>query len=455
MTKQDKCALRPKGLHFAEPTYLLCHARGEPHLPIKETELSATSAGAFAPERSPVGEMRLATSVFSWYNGNNMQLAILGRQYKLGLAELESLAGAENVRQLGRAAALVNAQLDGNRLGSVMRLAKPIAELSTTNWNSIADQLAAKLPELIAYLPEGKIKLGISVFDVTVGQKQLFATGLTLKKVARAAGRSVRIIPNTAPELNSAQVIHNQLTSELGIELILVRAGNTTHLAQTTWVQDIDAYAARDHGRPHRDAFVGMLPPKLAQTMLNLAQVTPETRVLDPFCGTGVVLQEAALLGCEVYGSDLQERMVRYTRDNIAWLQDYKQTPIEKFFEVGDATNHTWRPPLEKVVCETYLGQPLSGLPKPEKLAEIIRDCNTITTKFLRNLRSQLPAGARCTIAVPAWRVGNQFKHLELLDHLEDLGYNRVSFQHAGNTDMIYHREDQIVARELLVLISK
>lgn len=384
-----------------------------------------------------------------------MQLAILGRQAKLGLAELEALASAENVKPVGRAAALVNAELNGNRLGSVMRLAKPIAELHTTNWNSIADQLAAKLPGLIAHLPEGKIKLGISVIDLQVGEKQLFATGLTLKKVARATGRSVRIIPNTAPELNSAQVLHNQLTGELGIELLLVRNGNATHVAQTTWVQDIDAYAARDHGRPHRDAFVGMLPPKLAQTMLNLAQTSPQDRVLDPFCGTGVVLQEAALLGCGVYGTDLQERMVRYTRDNIAWLQDYKNLPIEKYFETADATNHTWQSPLDRVVCETYLGQPLSGLPKPEKLQEIISDCNTITTKFLRNLHKQLTPGTRCTIAVPAWHVGNQFKHLELLDHLEDLGYNRVRFQYASDADMVYHREDQIVARQLLVLISK
>jgi len=384
-----------------------------------------------------------------------MQLAILGRQAKLGLAELEALAGAENIQPVGRAAALVNAELNGNRLGSVMRLARPIAELHTTNWNGIADQLAAKLPDLIASLPEGKLKLGISVIDLQVGEKQLFATGLTLKKVARATGRSVRIIPNTAPELNSAQVLHNQLTGDLGIELLLVRSGDSTQVAQTTWIQDIDAYAARDHGRPHRDAFVGMLPPKLAQTMLNLAQTAPEHRVLDPFCGTGVVLQEAALLGCAVYGTDLQERMVRYTRDNIAWLQDYKQIPIEKLFETADATDHTWRAPLDRVVCETYLGQPLSGLPKPEKLQEIIRDCNTITTKFLRNLHKQLTPGTRCTIAVPAWRVGNQFKHLELLDHLEDLGYNRVRFQYASDADMIYHREDQIVARQLLVLISK
>jgi SAM-dependent methyltransferase len=384
-----------------------------------------------------------------------MQLAILGRQAKLGLAELESLVGAENVQAIGHGAALVKSTVDGSRLGSVVRLAKPLTELPTTNWNRIADHLAEQLPRHLGYLPEGKIKLGISVFDMPVGERQLFATGLTLKKVARAAGRSLRVIPNTAPELNSAQVIHNQLIGELGMELLLVRNGSSTWLAQTTWIQDIEAYAARDHGRPHRDAFVGMLPPKLAQTMLNVAQTTPDDRILDPFCGTGVVLQEAALLGCSVYGTDVQERMVRYTRDNIAWLQDVASLHIDKFFEVADATNHTWQKPLGRVVCETYLGQPLSGLPKPEKLAEIMHDCNTIVGKFLKNLHPQLTAGTRIAIAVPAWRVGNQFKHLELLDHLENLGYNRVRFQLASDADLIYHREDQIVARQLLVLISK
>jgi hypothetical protein len=48
-------------------------------------------------------------------------------------------------------------------------------------------------------------------------------------------------------------------------------------------VQDIDAYAERDFERPMRDAFVGMLPPKLAQIMLNLAvgEEFLESRVLS------------------------------------------------------------------------------------------------------------------------------------------------------------------------------
>lgn len=387
-----------------------------------------------------------------------MQLAILGRQAKLGLAELESLVGATAVKPVGDQAALIDGALKPADLGGVIRLARPLAEVPAPDWASVTPHLTTALAKHITHLPAGKLKLGLSVFGMQVSSKQLFATALDLKKAGRAAGRSLRVIPNNAPVLNSAQVLHNQLLGDLGLELLIVKNGATTWLAQTTWVQDIDAYAARDFGRPHRDAFVGMLPPKLAQTMLNLAGVQAGELVLDPFCGTGVVLQEAALRGCGVYGTDVNERMVRFSRDNLAWLkqQNARSTASpasdEIYFEVADATSHTWRGPLPHVVTETYLGQPLSGLPKPEKLSEIIRDCNTIIGKFLRNIRPQLAAGAQLCVAVPAWRVGTQFKHLELLDHLEDLGYNRVRFQHAAPADLVYHRADQIVARELLVL---
>jgi 2-polyprenyl-3-methyl-5-hydroxy-6-metoxy-1,4-benzoquinol methylase len=101
------------------------------------------------------------------------------------------------------------------------------------------------------------------------------------------------------------------------------------------FVQDIEAYGARDQARPARDARVGMLPPKLAQTIINLAAGRPETRmdkhwdsadglgrfmVLDPFCGTGVILQEALLMGYSVYGSDIEPRMAEYTKKNLQWL---------------------------------------------------------------------------------------------------------------------------------------
>jgi tRNA G10 N-methylase Trm11 len=381
-----------------------------------------------------------------------MIIAILGRQPKLALAELESLYGAGHVRPIGVHAAAIDAQVTPGRLGGVIRLAEPLQEFPTTDWRRLATHVTDMLPEYIASLPEGKIKLGLSAYGLNVSTVQLFRAGLELKKAVRASKRSVRIVPSEGTALNAAAVLHNSMAGDLGIELNFIRNGAKTWLARTTWVQDVDDYAQRDFGRPRRDAFVGMLPPKLAQTMLNLAQTQPGQRVLDPFCGTGVVLQEAALLGCGVYGTDLSERMVRFTRDNLHWLQETYNISTDVFFETADATTAAWRPPIDTVVCETYLGQPLSGLPKPEKLHEIMTDCNTIITKFLQNLRNQLQPGARLCIAVPAWRTGSQFKRLPLLDRLESLGYNRVRFQHSSWDDHIYHREDQIVARELLVL---
>jgi hypothetical protein len=59
-------------------------------------------------------------------------------------------------------------------------------------------------------------------------------------------------------------------------------------------------------------------------------------------------------------------------------------------------------------------------------------------------------------IAVPAWQQKpNLFIHLPVLDHLEKLGYNRVRFEHAQAKELIYSREDQVVARELLVITRK
>jgi hypothetical protein len=46
-------------------------------------------------------------------------------------------------------------------------------------------------------------------------------------------------------------------------------------------------------------------------------------------------------------------------------------------------------------------------------------------------------------------------RHLPLIDQISDLGYNRVSFEHAEPEDLIYYRSDQVVARELLVIVRK
>ena len=407
---------------------------------------------------------------------------ILGRQPALGLAELESLYGGDKVEAIGASAALVRVDpclLAFDRLGGSTKFCKLLTTLETTNWNEIEKFLVKTAPGHSQRMPEGKMRLGLSVIGLSVSLGKLESTGLTMKKAIKKTGRNVRLVPNKDLELNAAQIIHNQLTGPTGWELVFIKDGDKTVIAQTVKVQDIDSYTKRDRERPKRDAKVGMLPPKLAQILINLAvgQLATETlqniceipagqsiprkyfeqTVLDPFCGTGVVLQEALLMGYDAYGTDLEQRMIDYSRDNLQWLQTRQEFSGSTELEAGDATNFRWKQrPIDFVAAETYLGRPFTTMPTPEVLNQTVSDCNLVIKKFLQNIHGQLQPGTRLCIAVPAWHTRNfEFKHLPLLDSLEEIGYNQIRFERVRNEQLLYYREDQIVARELLVLIRK
>ncbi len=408
-------------------------------------------------------------------------LLILGRQAELGFAELESLYGAAAIKPAGTQAAIVDVDpclLAFDRLGGSVKFCKLLTTLDTTNWGNVEKFLLKVSADQSRMMPEGKMLLGLSLYDFNETIQRIEATGLSLKKTIRKTDRPVRLVPNKTAELNSASVLHNKLTGPNGWELVFVRDGDKTHVAQTVKVQDIDAYTRRDRERPMRDTRVGMLPPKLAQIITNLAvgqlpqeklqnicdipagQPVPfnvlNKTILDPFCGTGVLLQEASLMGYHVVGTDLEPRMIKYSAGNLDWLHDlYNMPELESVLEVGDATDYQWTVQPDFVACETYLGRPFTAMPSPEIINQTISECNLIIKKFLKNIHSQLAPGTRLCLAVPAWQTRpGQHKSLPLVDQIHDLGYTEASFEHAQGP-LIYSREGQIVARQLLVITRK
>jgi SAM-dependent methyltransferase len=397
-------------------------------------------------------------------------VCILGRQPALGLAELERLYGPARIRPL-KGAALLDidaADINFKRLGGTIKVARILNVIDSLKWPQLIDYLLKTVPQHLQFLPDGKFTLGVSAYDLPVSAGQINKDLLKVKKVIKNTARPVRIVPNKLPHLNSAQVLHNKLTSRGAWELVFIKDGNQTILAQTMFVQDIEAYAARDQARPKRDARVGMLPPKLAQILINLAVGDLESKlpesdnkafgltrltVLDPFCGTGVVLQEALLMGYSVVGADLEPRMVEYAKTNLLWL--VKNNPGIQgrvVLESGDATDQQW-PPFSVLASELYLGRPLNSLPGPEKLKTIVNDVNTITKKFLNNLAGQIKPGRQLCLAVPAWqKPDGSFINLPIIDQITDMGYNYLDLKHGRREDLVYSREGQTVARQLLIL---
>ncbi len=107
------------------------------------------------------------------------------------------------------------------------------------------------------------------------------------------------------------EIIPNQLTRQVRCEATtnLVRNGiSSTELQAILPFQDNVPLHNRRNLRygPHGiHEYRGKFFPQLVRSLLNIAGVTPMTKVLDPMCGSGTTPVEAAFLGCQAYGLDL------------------------------------------------------------------------------------------------------------------------------------------------------
>lgn len=384
-----------------------------------------------------------------------MYISILGRQASISIAELERTYG--DVSWFSDSSALINApSVDIQRLGGSQKAGKVVLQVPGRDWRAASLKIVQHYSKAWAK-QEGKITLGISAYGFREGPRDIQKTGLVLKSKLKQSGTSLRLVPNQEAALSTATSHHNKLgLSDSKVELIVVLGKSGIVIAESTGAQNITALAARDQGRPKRDAFVGMLPPKLAQIMINLAGLD-KGLILDPFCGTGVVLQEALLMGYNVYGSDLAPKMIDFTEANIKWLaEQYSLKNLTYGWTVGDAMTTSWEPKIDAVVAEGYLGQPFSAPPSNSKLVEVRGNCNHIIGEFLKNLAEQIPAGTPVVLGVPAWKdIDGNFTHLPLVSKIEEYGYQYVEFRNVRPEQLLYFRPDQVVAREILVLVRQ
>ncbi len=409
-----------------------------------------------------------------------MYLAVLGRQPEISIAELETLF-PDAIFWTGPAAdyppkfcvanifgvPLSASPVDINRLGGTLKLAEKLSE---------------KVLDYLQKLPEGKITIGVSDYSKKATRKSALEEALKLKKILVRHGRSIRVVENKDAVLSTATSLHNGLNGKNERKVELIKVDNDWY--RVIGVQDIDAYTKRDQARPARDARVGMLPPKLAQILINLCgPLKLGSTILDPFCGTGVVLQEALLIGYRAYGTDINERMIEYSKKNLKWLTEKSfawtvdgdgrgpqnvlrsknfgegESPAgpvqnENFeLSVGDATSFKWKQPIDAVACEGYLGRPFSKIPSEIELKKEKQECKTIILGFLKNLVEQIKKGTPVTIAIPAWlRENESYERLEILDEIEGMGYNVNNKSREG---LLYCRKGQIVVRDIIILRKK
>src|SRR5574337_116114 len=136
---------------------------------------------------------------------NQKNICVLGRQPVLGLAELGSLYEAEHVEPLENGFALLDIDpwtISFKRLGGGIKVARILTILPYTDWESISKYLKEKVPEHLKSVPEGKFTLGVSAYNLAAKPDWINKNNLAIKKLIKASGRPVRIVPNKTLELN-------------------------------------------------------------------------------------------------------------------------------------------------------------------------------------------------------------------------------------------------------------
>ena len=379
---------------------------------------------------------------------NKHTLAFLGHQPQISLSELKAVTSSDNILRHNSEVAVLKQQPEApDSLGGLVKLAVVLKTIDSSD--QLQDALKKHYEEIIKQQISGKITLGISVYGFKNQARSLKSLNSFSKNFFKLQKRNVRLIFNNNQSLTPTQIYHHHLYSENKFEICIWQFQDSIYIAKTIWVQDIEAYSHRDISRK-KNLRAGILPPKLAQIMLNLAKISPDKILLDPFCGSGVILEEALLRGFKIMGSDISAQQISICSKNLTAWSETKNIDLQKQLldlQTTDAINHKWSSKIDAVVSEVDLGPLLKEINTAPQLQDHKSRIEKLVKSFLSNLRPQLNNEARICLALPAWIQKNgTFLTLDIIDCLTDLRYALES------CELIYHRPRQFVGRQLLII---
>jgi len=399
---------------------------------------------------------------------------ILGHNPTLSIAEISQLL-KENCRIVELSARVLivetakelNAEALQQRLGGTIKIGQIVKSASSQG-------LSAFQANIIELLKQNKkIFFGFSLYSLTAHdelknyQSQIKFLAMETKKALKNLGLSSRWVSSKEKALSSVVVQKNKLLTQ-GAEFCFLVGAAKTYLTKTLSCQQADEYSYYDFGRPARSMKQGMLPPKLAKIMINLAQAPQNGVILDPFCGAGTILQEAIRMGYHnLIGTDIDDEAIARTTANIDWLAEQQKIIFSelglKIFPADARILSQLLSPgsIDAIITEPYLGPvKISNF----KLAffNVIKELSELYLATFRELKQVLKKDGRLVIVFPVFKEGAKLHYLPIMEEIKKHGWQVVSpltTTFSQNTivkltdrqSILYSRPDQHVLREILI----
>lgn len=330
------------------------------------------------------------------------------------------------------------------------------------------------------FIPKNKEKLmfGLSVYGSGCRFKDLnYSWYLSpticrdLRDELKTYGIKTGFLPLRERILSTVSVDKNKLSTD-GFELVLAIGEKNVYIGKTLDIQDYESYSFRDYNRPNRDPKSGMIPPKLAKMMINLTGKNKEDLILDPFCGSGTILEEMVLLKFKnIMGTDISNKAINDSQINLKWLfENYKEIRQDDYLikiKKIDATNISKE--IENKIVEAIVTEPFLGTPKKSfSLSQASYEVRNLESLYLRafgEFKKILKKNGRIVIIFPVFKSQGKFLNLSIVNKIKELGFEQKSFlpdkylkdkeelnlELTDRNSIIYYRPDQTVSREIFI----
>ncbi|OGE83446.1 MAG: hypothetical protein A3B95_00075 [Candidatus Doudnabacteria bacterium RIFCSPHIGHO2_02_FULL_43_13b] len=415
---------------------------------------------------------------------------ILGRVYTLALAELlhvfdnmqiswQIMACSPEVVVI-KTEQTLNAQALQARLGGIIKIIR-LFDTFQKKGKEYPSQVLTNyfsFKKTKDYLSDysGKKQFGVSIYslDPTIRfREESQRIAFFIKKILQDQELSVRAVIPQFPDqaLSSVQVNENQLLQK-GAEIVVISGTQRLFVGKTLCVQNYEDYGRRDYQRPARDEINGMIPPKVAQNMINLAvQLKPLDYILDPFCGSGTILQEAILMGYRAIGSDIEQKAVENSEKNLEWFRNRYSVPPNRYklfkSHAGEISLMIPNYKVAAIVTEGTLGPIYTKLPKKIEAQKNFKQLAKLYEQVFLEFQKFLSPKSKVVICLPAYKTGIGYDFMPNLDFATKNGYTILDplpidltkkYKFLKVTDrksIIYDRRDQVVAREIFIFQYK
>jgi tRNA G10 N-methylase Trm11 len=268
---------------------------------------------------------------------------------------------------------------------------------------------------------KGKNHIGISLYECNPEKLMLVKITSKLKEIVnmlknnlKAEGINSGYVQVKDRILSSVSVKKNDLLNK-GFELVLILSKDILYFGYTKEVQDFENFSKRDYGRPYRNTQQGLLPPKLARMMLNIAVQNNDDLILDPFCGCGTVISEAVILNFHnLIGSDINRRAIEDTKRNLDWLFQNEKSLVKKSYNIRIFQNDVQKTAkniavnsIDAIVTEPYLGPAFHKKITYQYALQITKNLTVLYQSALYELSKVLKPNRKIVMILPHFITDN------------------------------------------------